>query len=165
MMDVLVWIEQSAFGTYMRESGSLWAFPMFLFTHTLGMSIVAGSATIINLALIGIWPRGTPIKPLERFYPLMWLGVWVSFFTGVSMFMKDASIYGRNPDFYVKLLFVIAGVTLLSVMRTRVFGDPRLDHGPVPVHAKRLAWVSMVCWFAAIVGGRLIAYLGPVAGL
>ncbi len=164
-MDLFVWIEQTSFGTYMRESGSIWAFPMFLFTHTLGMSIVAGGATIINLALVGIWPRGTPIKPLERFYPIMWLGVWTSFLTGVSMFMKDASVYGRNPDFYAKLLFVIGGVTLLSVMRKQVFGHPGLDNGPVPGHAKRLAWMSLVCWFAAIVAGRLIAYLGPVAGL
>jgi hypothetical protein len=28
-----------------------------------------------------------------------------------------------------------------------------------------LAWVSIVCWFGAICAGRLIAYVGPVAGV
>ena len=165
MDDFFHWIEMLSFSTFVRESGSIWAFPMFLFMHTLGMSIVAGGATIINLALLGIWPRGTPIKPLERFYPLMWFGFWINLFTGISMFMKDASIYGNNPDFYIKLLFVIAGVILLSVMRKRVFADPQLDRGPLPASARRLAWASLFCWFAAIIAGRLIAYVGPVAGL
>jgi hypothetical protein len=28
-----------------------------------------------------------------------------------------------------------------------------------------LAWASLICWFGAICAGRLIAYVGPVAGL
>ena len=165
MNDFLVGIEQMGLSTFMRESGSIWAFPMFLFLHTLGMSIVAGGATIINFALIGLWPKNTPIKPLERFYPLMWVGFWVNLVTGVSMFMKDASIYGNNADFYVKLVFVIIGVTLLWMMRARVFRKPALDHGPVPGSARMLAYASLFCWFAAIIAGRLIAYVGPVPGL
>ena len=48
------------------------------------------------------------------------------------------------------------------MVRTRktVFGNPALDHGPVPANAKTLAYASLVCWFGAIVAGRLIAYVG-----
>ena len=149
----------------MRESGTIWAFPMFLFLHTLGMSVVAGGAAIINFALLGLWPSTAPIRPLERFYPLVWTGFWLNLVTGVSIFMKDASVYSRNPDFFVKLFFVICGVILLAVMRRRVFRDPQLDIAPVPRAAKVLAFVSLLMWFAAIVTGRLIAYVGPVPGL
>jgi hypothetical protein len=165
MSDFFLTIEGLSYSTWIRESGSLWAFPMFLFLHTFGMAIVAGGATIINFALLGLWPRNSAIKPLERFYPLMWTGFAVNLFTGVSIFMKDANSYGRNGDFYVKLVFVIAGVFLLARMRKTVFHDPRLDAGPVPGHAKALAWASLVCWFGAIVAGRIIAYVGPVPGL
>jgi hypothetical protein len=165
MNDFFVWIESLSFPTFMRESGSIWAFPMFLFLHTLGMSIVAGGATILNFAVIGLWPRSTPIRPLERFYPLMWLGFWINLITGVSMFTKDASIYGNNADFYVKLVFVIAGVWLLFLMRKRVFRNPGLDQAPIPASAKTLAYASLFCWFVAIIAGRLIAYVGPVPGL
>lgn len=165
MIDVFLWIEGLSFSTWMRESGSLWSFPMFLYVHTLGMSIVAGSAAIVNFALLGLWPKTVPIKPLERFYPLIWLGFGINAMTGLSMFAKDASTYGRNPDFYVKLVFVFAGVTLLAVMRKRVFHDPQLDSGSVPRQAKVLAWASLLCWFAAIIAGRLIAYLQPIPGI
>ncbi|MGE3401463.1 MAG: hypothetical protein AB7K63_02680 [Vicinamibacterales bacterium] len=163
MDDFFFWIEGLAFPTFMRESGSIWAFPMFLFLHTLGMSIVAGGATIINFAVLGLWPKSTPIKPLERFYPIMWAGFWLNLVTGVSMFTKDASIYGNNADFYIKLVFVAAGVWLLFAMRKRVFQNPQLDNGPTP--GKGLAYASLACWFAAIIAGRLIAYVGPVPGL
>jgi outer membrane protein OmpA-like peptidoglycan-associated protein len=45
------------------------------------------------------------------------------------------------------------------------FKDPDLDLRPVTPAARRLAWASLVCWFGAICAGRLIAYVGPVAGV
>jgi hypothetical protein len=49
-------------------------------------------------------------------------------------------------------------------MRKKVFSDPELDEMPVSGTAKRLAWASLI-WFGAICAGRLLAYLGPVAGV
>jgi hypothetical protein len=163
-MEFLGWLESLSYSAWVRESPSLWAFPALLFVHTLGMSLVAGGAAVISMALLGLWPR-TPLKPLERLYPVMWFGFAINLFTGVSIFLKDATIYGRNYDMYVKLLFVAAGVALLRIVRTQVFDDPNLDVGPVPARAKTLAWASLACWFCAIVAGRLIAYVGPVPGL
>jgi hypothetical protein len=165
LQDLFTSIEGLTFATWMRESPSLWAFPMFLFLHTLGMSIVAGGATIINFAVLGVWPRGASIRPLEKFYPIMWAGFLLNLITGVSMFMKDASSYGSNVDFYIKLVFVAGGVWLLFLMRRRVFQSPQLETGPVPGRLRLLACASLACWFAAIIAGRLIAYVGPVPGL
>ena len=164
MMAFFGWLETQSFSVWVRESGSLWAFPMFLFSHTLGMSIVAGGASIISFALLGLWPK-TPIKPLERLYPIMWWAFWLNAFTGVSLFCADATTRAENWDFWVKLVFVAAGVYLMVRTRKQVFHNPKLDNGPVWPEAKMLAWASLVCWFGAICAGRLIAYVGPVAGL
>jgi hypothetical protein len=163
-MAFLGWLESLSYATWVRESPSLLAFPALLFIHTLGMALVAGGAAVISMALLGFWPR-TAIKPLERLYPVMWFGFWINLLSGVSIFLKDASIYGRNWDLYVKLVFVAAGVALLSITRKQVFGDPSFDAGPVSGRTKMLAWASLACWFCAIVAGRLIAYVGPVPGL
>jgi len=163
-MEFLNWLETLSYSIWVRESPSLWAFPALLFVHTLGMSLVAGGSAVISMALLGFWPK-TALKPLERLYPVMWFGFYINLFTGVSIFLKDASIYGRNFDLYVKLVFVILGVALIKVMRKKVFGDPSLDNGPVSSRNKMLAWASLACWFCAIVAGRLIAYVGPVPGL
>ncbi len=159
-----MWVEQLGYSTWVRESNSIWAFPMYLFAHTLGMSIVAGGAAVISMALLGLWPQ-TPLRPLERMFPWMLVGFYINAFTGVSIFMKDASTYARNFDFWIKLLFIAAGMFLLLKIRRVVFGDPDLDKRPVTPAVRRLAWASLFCWFGAICAGRLIAYVGPVAGL
>ena len=165
MSDFFLWVEGTSYATFVRESGSLWAFPMYLFMHTLGMATMVGGATMIAFALLGLWPKNVPIKPLVRLYPMMWAAFYVNLFTGVSIFFKDANSYGRNTDFYVKLVFVIAGVLVMRRMQRDLVNDPQLDKGPVPGHLKNLAMLSLFCWFAAIVAGRLIAYVGPVPGL
>jgi len=158
MTDLFNWLESLSVSVFIRESNSLWAFPMFLFAHTLGMSIVAGGSSLIDLAVLGLWPKSIPLKPLERLYPLMWAGFWVNLITGSVLLIADASTRLTNPDFYIKMGCVFVGTWVLYVMHTRVFGNPDLDKGPVPQNAKTLAWVSLACWFGAILTGRLLAY-------
>jgi len=158
-------LQNSAFSAWVVGSESIWAFPMFLFAHTLGMSVVAGGSTLIAFALLGMWPKGAPIKPLEKMYPLIWAAFVVNAITGVALFCADAQTRAANWDFWVKLVLVFGGVVVLARTRKNVFGNPSLDHGPVPSQARTLALASLVCWFGAICAGRLIAYVGPVAGL
>ena len=110
-MEFFLKIEELGYSTFVRESGSLWAFPMYLFMHTLGMATMVGGAMMINFALLGLWPKGVPIKPLAKLFPMMWVAFFVNLFTGVSIFMKDANSYGRNFDFYLKLVFVASSIT------------------------------------------------------
>jgi len=164
MMAFLSSLEQWQFSAWVRESGSIWAFPMFLFFHTLGMSIVAGGNAIISLALLGFWPK-TPLKPMEKLYPMMWVAFWINAVTGTVLLVADATTKLTNPDFGVKMVFIAAGTYIFYIMRRQVFEDPQLDNGPVTSRAKTLAWASLICWFGAISAGRLLAYVGPVSGL
>src|SRR5580698_1161603 len=131
MMGFLQSIEKLSFCTWLRESSSVWADPMFLFMHTLGMSMIAGGSAVIDLGLLGFWPK-SPIKPLERLYPLLWLGFWINAVTGTCLLAADATTKTINPDFWVKMIFVFAGVGVLLKMRKKIFEDPNLDKGPVP---------------------------------
>ena len=163
-MRFLNMLEQLQFSIWVRESSSIWAFPTFLVLHTIGMAMVAGLSTMLDLALLGFWPKA-PVKPLERLYPLMWFGFGINAVTGTALLIADAATKLTNWDFYVKMVFVFVGMGVLYVMRKKVFDDPQLDHGPVPASAKGLAWTSLICWFGAITAGRLLAYVGPVSGL
>jgi hypothetical protein len=163
-MNFLETLEQFPFSVWVRESSSIWAFPTFLVLHTIGMSIVAGCSTMMSLAFLGYWPK-MPIKPLERLYPAMWVGFWINAVTGVILLVADATTRLTNWDFYVKMIFVFLGTWLLSKTRKQVFADPQLEQGVVPNSARSLAWASMICWFGAIVAGRLLAYVGSVAGI
>lgn len=164
MMEFLAKLEQLKFSIWVLQSGSLWAYPTILTMHTIGMGIVAGVATVLNLRLLGVSPS-TPIRPLEKLYPLLWTGFWINAITGTTLMIADATTKLTNYDFYIKMVFVFSGVALVIIMRKKVFRDPDLDQGPVPANIKRLAWLSLVCWIGAITAGRLLAYLGPVSGV
>ena len=163
-MNFLNTLEQMPFSIWVRESSSIWAFPTFLVVHTIGMSIVAGLSAMISLAVLGFWPK-IPLRPLERLYPLIWIGFWVNAATGTVLLIADATTKLTNWDFGVKMAFVFAGVWLITRTRKQIFGSPEIDRGLLPSGAKGLAWASLICWFGAITAGRLLAYLGPVSGL
>ena len=102
-------LEQMPFSIWVRESSSIWAFPTFLVVHTIGMSIVAGLSAMISLAVLGFWPH-IPLRPLERLYPLIWIGFWINAATGTVLLIADATTKLTNWDFGVKMAFVFAGV-------------------------------------------------------
>jgi hypothetical protein len=163
-MAVLEWVAQLPPATFVRESNSLLAFPGFLFVHTVGIAIVAGGSAVIAFALLGMWPTATSMKPLDRLYPAIWFGFWINFVTGVGLLIADAVSKGLNPVLWIKLVFVAVGVVAMARLRKTYFRAPVEDR-PVPAGAKVLAWTSLVCWFGAIIFGRLIAYVGGYQGI
>jgi len=87
-MNFLNALEQMPFSIWVRESSSIWAFPTFLVLHTIGMSIVVGLSAMIDLVLLGFWPKA-PVKPLVRLYPMMWFGFGIKRLSGTSLKVSD----------------------------------------------------------------------------
>src|SRR5262245_21629394 len=126
MMDLLLRIEQSGFCTWVRESPSVWAFPTVLLLHTIGMGLVVGINAGIDLKILGIAPA-LPLKPMQRFFPILWAGFWVNAVTGTILLAADATTKLSNPDFYVKMVFIGLALINLRMIRNSVFGDPMID--------------------------------------
>ena len=53
-MDFLNSLEQTGFSKWLLASNSIFAYPMFLFLHTVGMAMVAGISAAIDLRLLGL---------------------------------------------------------------------------------------------------------------
>jgi hypothetical protein len=164
MMDFLLRIEQSGFSTWVRESPSPWAYAAVLLVHTIGMGLVVGINAGIDLRILGLAPA-MPLKPMERFFPILWIGFWVNAVSGTILLAADATTKLQNPDFYVKMAFIALALVNLRMIRARVFRDPQLDKKPLSSNVKVLAVTSMIFWLGAITAGRLMAYVGPVSGL
>ena len=156
-------LENISFFVWIRESTSIFAYPTVLFMHTVGMALVAGLNGAIDLRLLGFAPK-TPVHPMRRIFPLMWIGFGINAVTGGILLIADASTKLINPDFYVKMIFVFGGIAILYRLQHKVFEEPTIDQAPLPNMAKALAFLSLVCWVGAITAGRLLAYVGPVSG-
>jgi hypothetical protein len=157
-MEFLTWVEQLPFSTWVRESGSLYGYSLILTLHTIGLSILVGISFALDLRLLG-FGSSAPVAPFERFYPFLWFGFWLNAISGVILLMADATTKMINPVFYVKMTLIALAVWNVSIIHKRMFG------GALPANAKALAWTSIGLWVGATTAGRLMAYLGPVAGL
>jgi hypothetical protein len=156
-MNFLDTIENLGFSTWVRESPSKFAYPTVLLMHVIGMGIVAGISAVISLRFLGVSPK-TPVQPLERLYPLMWFGFWVNAATGTALLMASATKRAVDPTFYIKMVFIFAGVAVLQRTRKKVFRNLG-PHGELPESAKGLAWAALICWLGAVTAGRLLAYI------
>jgi hypothetical protein len=164
MMDFLRALEGSSFSQWVTQSSSVFAFPSILLLHTIGMGIVVGINAGLDLRILGVAPA-LPLAPLEKFFPLLWIGFWINAATGTILLVADATTKLTNPDFYVKMVFIALALINLRMLRTRVFQSSLVDKNPMPANVKFLAVTSMIFWLGAITSGRLLAYIGPVSGL
>jgi hypothetical protein len=157
-MKFLVFLENMEFSRWVKDAPTVWAFPTILFVHTFGMAIVAGGASMLSLVVLGFRPAG-PIKPFGRMFPWLWVAFGINAVSGTMMLVADATTKLTTLDFYLKMVFVFAGLFVLIRMRRQIFEDPQLDRVPLSGNAKMLAWASLACWFGAIISGRLLAYV------
>jgi hypothetical protein len=151
-------LQQTGLAKFVGESGSLLGYPTVLFLHTLGIGTVAGVNAVVALRLLG-FGRAIPLQPLERLFPLMWLGFIVSTLSGLALLVTDPVTRLHQTVFYVKLIFVALGVVNMQMMRSRIFRDPAIAGGGLPGAARTLAMTSLFFWIGATTAGRLIAYL------
>jgi hypothetical protein len=139
----LIWLESTAFSTWMRESPSMFAFPAILSCHTVGMGLVAGINTALALRILGVAPR-VPIAEMKRFMPVMWFGFWLNAISGVALLIAYPTKALTNPVFYVKLVLIAIAMVLQAAISRRLFRDPasasaRGIERPPPEPSARLA--------------------------
>jgi hypothetical protein len=157
MMSLLEAIEASGIATWVRESPSLLAYTTVLSAHAIGLAIVAGLSTVVDLRLLG-FARGIPLAPLRKVFPVMYIGFWINAVSGFLLFAANATGLIENVMFFIKLAFVIAAVLLLRMLRNTVFSAAALAEGGVSSLGRRLAIASLVCWGGAVIAGRLTSY-------
>jgi hypothetical protein len=151
---VFIWVESSAFSTWLRESPSLWVFPFILVLHTIGVAFFVGANVAWDLRLIGL-SRGIPIDSLSRCFLVMWIGFWVNGVSGVALLIAYPTKALTNPLFYVKLALIAAGLAAALWLRRDV---RRHDDAVLPWAVRGLAAASLACWVAVIFAGRFLAY-------
>lgn len=157
-MELLAALEQTPPSIFVRES--LWAFPLMLIIHALGMAFLVGPALALDLRLLGV-ARGAPLALFARFFPAMQAGFVASLVSGLALLLAYPAKALTNPVFYLKFAFLIAAGVLTWVFAKRVLAAAAPD-GASPAWARGAAVLSIVFWAGAIAAGRLLAYTHTV---
>ena len=154
-MEYLLWLEETPFSTWMRESGP--AFFGSLIFHSVGMGFVVGVHVAINLRILGVAPR-IPLSLMRRFFPVLWVSLVVVSVSGVLLLTAYPAKALTNPVFYLKLTAIVIALFITRSLTKGVLQDPGYDAGPAPKKARALAALSLVLWAGAVTSGRLLAY-------
>ena len=80
-MSVLLWLESTGVGTFVREHPSLLAYPTFTVLHTIGLAIVVGLSTVVAARTVGFAPS-IPLAPLNKLFPIIWFGFGINLISG-----------------------------------------------------------------------------------
>src|SRR5687767_11729007 len=99
----------------MRESPSLFAFPMILAVHTIGLGFIAGINAAIDLRVLGAAPQ-IPVGEFRRFLPIMWIGLWLNIASGIALLVAYPTKALTNPVFYLKLALIGAALAILKIV-------------------------------------------------
>jgi hypothetical protein len=135
--------------------GGRWSYAAVNAAHILGIALLYGAITPLNLRLLGLW-GGVPREPLARvLVPVAAAGLALAVAAGLLLFATRATEYAGTGFFQAKLALVAlgaAGALLLHRTHGLVLHD-----APDSV-LRRHAILSLACWTGAILCGRLIAF-------
>jgi hypothetical protein len=130
-------------------------------THLLTLMLFAGTIFVVDLRLLGVLFRRTPVSTVsERVLPLTVFGFAIMLVTGVALFFAKPLVYYHNLWFRAKLIFLALALINIVVFHTKVQRNIKewdtLAKPPGAVRAG--AVMSLTAWLLVITLGRFIAY-------
>jgi len=151
-------IDHTALSQWIQSAG--WVVPTVQTIHILAIAVVASSALMLDLRLIGVFWAGRPVAAVKaRFLPLVWWPILLLLATGIVMIIAEPARSLKNPAFQLKMLLLVAAIAVTWLFqflhrRNAAFGEVA---GPRAA-AAALAVVSILLWSSIIFAGRWIAY-------
>lgn len=143
-----VWVSTSDYGYY-----------LMLAFHALGLAVLVGTASVVNLRILGFF-RELPYQSLRTLLKLGLAGFVINVLSGAALFMSQAGKFYYMNSFRVKISLIVLGMTSLVVFRGRVLSQANhWQSGRAPAGARAMAVGCLGIWLGVITAGRLMAYL------
>jgi len=158
---ILAWVADTELAHL--ASHTRWVFAAAQSVHFMGLSLLLGSVTVLDLRILG-WLRQIRIERLLSLIPLALGGFAIQALTGFVMFSAEPSRYWKNPGFRIKMaLLVVAGLNalwfwLLEHRKLAALGG----NDSAGLSARLVAATSIAIWIAVITFGRFIPYLDGI---
>ncbi len=152
------WLESTALAEWVRTS--LVGYPLVLTIHSIGMAIMVGLVSVVDLRLLGRFER-IPYTALDNLIRVAWYGLAFNVISGAALFTSQAVFYTTSPTFLFKMLMVLCGSITAAYLQPRLRREASswVSGHAVPQGVKTLAAASLAIWLLAIITGRFTAYL------
>ena len=126
--------------------------------------MVVGVNSVIALRLLGVAPE-VPLTGLRRLYGIVWVGFFINLVSGLLLFIAEAHTMVAMVAFWAKMTCVALGMIVAEMLKRLYFTDlASVQAGVVTRTGRNLAIMSLLCWYLALIFGRLTAYPDMVSG-
>jgi len=155
LLALFTWFDKSALGEVIRES--TWAFAAIEVVHLLGLTVLLGTVTLVNLRLAGFGLRQQSAGDIAAdIMPWTYLGMVVTLVSGSMLFVSEALKCYASPPFFVKMGLLVLAMVFTLVFHRRLANGETTD--PTPIVGKLVACLSLCLWFGVGLAGRAIAF-------
>jgi uncharacterized membrane protein len=156
----MAWLQSSALGHAMRESG-VWIYGLVNLVHILGVASLFGAILVLDLRLLGLWRKVALPAISEPVVPVVTIGFVLALISGVCMLATKATDYVGNPFLYIKFPAIFLGLLNVVVLSSSSAWKEHKERDLSQREQSRLKMfggISLICWITAITAGRMIAY-------
>jgi hypothetical protein len=160
LYEFMAWLQGSALGHAMRESG-VWTYGVVNLIHILGVASLFGAVLVLDLRLLGLWRKIALPAISEPTVSVATMGFIVAVLSGVCLLATKATEYVSNPFIYVKFPAIGLGLVNVVVLNSSpAWKQHKLRELSSREQSKLavIGGVSLFCWLTAITAGRMIGY-------
>ncbi len=160
MNEFMAWLQGSALGHAMRESG-VWTYAIVNLTHILGVATLFGAVIVLDLRLLGFWRNISLPAVTTPTVPVATIGFLGAAGSGICLLATKATEYTGNPFLYIKFPAIALGLVNVAVLNSLAAWKARKTRDLSSREQLQLAvmgGISLACWLTAITAGRMIGY-------
>lgn len=156
----MAWLQSSAIGHAMRESG-VWTYGVVNLIHILGVASLFGSVVVLDLRLMGLWRNVALASITKPAVSVAATGFIFAAISGVGLLATKATEYVGNPFLYIKFPAIGLGIlNVLALSSSTAWKQHRIRELSASEQSTLAIFggVSLFCWLTAISAGRMIGY-------
>jgi len=160
LYEFMAWLQASALGHAMRESG-VWTYGVVNLFHILGVSALFGAVLVLDLRLLGVWRNVALAAISNPTVPVATTGFVIAALSGVCLMATKATEYVGNPFLYIKFPAISLGILNVAALNCVPAWKQHKSRELSSREQATLAVfgaISLVCWLTAISAGRMIGY-------
>jgi len=160
LYEFMAWLQGSAVGHAMRESG-VWTYGVVNLVHILGVASLFGAVLVLDLRLLGLWRNVTLPAISKPTVPIAATGFVIAAMSGVCLLATKATEYVGNPFLYIKFPAIGLGlVNFVALKSLSAWKEHRIRELSSREQSKLAVFggISLFCWLTALSAGRMIGY-------
>lgn len=148
------WLSHTTLSQSFNEAHYLF-FGGFMAAHLIGIALLAGTALLADLRMLGIGVRAVSPSLLARDLRSWWrAGLGIAVLSGGWLLLADPLKYYVNPVFRAKAALLLVAL----ILQVLVFRAVRGERQP-PASAKVTAALAVLAWMSTAAAGRIVGLL------